>query len=433
MNKLSIPLYQRLYEDIKEKILNNEYKKNSRLESIRSLSNRLNISTTTVEKAYNQLLVEGYIKSKPRSGYTVMDVQGNEKRRYKNVIEPLQFTPYENNKLTNDLFDIKTYKSILNKVINYQSEQLYTECNPAGEVELREEIRKYILKERDVKTDINQIIIGPGIQNLLQILLGLVKGKSVTYLNPEFSKAINIFKDHDYTLKPRDSIEEVTRLKTDFLYISPSNMYPTGEVLKAQKRNRIIKWAMDNSTYIIEDDYNFLMRYNSYTIPSIHSYDNGENVIYIGSFSKTLLPSIRISYMVLPMKLYEVYKANYYNYAQGVSKLEQLAVGLYMKEGLYQRHTKKLYNLYKEKNEIVLKELEKYQKNHDFKIRGSESNLHIVFDFKNKSQKKAFIRNCERYYYKYEAINNQNSVIFPYSGIENKRIKKIFKDLLYNI
>ncbi len=433
MAKISIPLYHRLYEDVKEKILHNEYKKNSRLESVRSLAKRLDISTTTVEKAYNQLMVEGFIKSIPRSGYIVMDVHSVEKSQVRSYLDPIDFKQSENNKLTTDLFDIKSYKSTVNKVFNYQSDKLYTSLDPRGEEELREEIRKYILKERDVKCDVNQIIIGPGIQALLNILLSISNKKSVTFLQPEFTKAMHIFRSFNYTLKPRKTTTEIARLKADFLYISPSNIYPTGEILKAQERNKIIKWAQENNSYIIEDDYNFFIRYNSYTVPSIHSYDGGKNVIYIGSFSKTIIPSVRVSYIVLPIPLYNIYKECYSNFSQGVSKLDQLSLGLFMKEGLYQRHVKKLYNMYKEKNSIMINALNRSNKKKKFKFRGTDSNLHVVLDFKNKLSLNSFIRNCNRYYLDYEIIDNSNSVIFPYSGIENSDVSRLIKNLLYNI
>lgn len=433
MSSINIPLYQSLYEDIKDKIIHNELKKNNKLESIRSLSKRMDISTTTVEKAYNQLVVEGYIKSVPRSGFIVMDVHNLNKGKFHPYVDPIEHPVKENNKLTTDLFDIKSYKATVNKVFNYQSDLLFTNLDPRGEEPLREEIRKYILKERDVKCDVNQIIIGPGIQSLLQILLSITNKKTVTYLAPEFKKAMNIFRSFDYTLKPRQSTTEIARLKADFLYISPSNIYPTGEVLKAQERNKIITWAHRNDSYIIEDDYNFFIRYNSYTVPSIHSYDHGERVIYIGSFSKSIIPSIRVSYMVLPISLYNIYKERYNDFSQGVSKLEQLSLAQFMREGLFQRHTKKLYNLYKEKNEIMKQALNKHNRHHSFGIRGTDSNLHVVLDFTTKKHMNTFIKNCDRHHLQYEIIQQTNSVIFPYSGITNHDIPRLVKTLFYNM
>ena len=112
-------LYYQLYTDIKGKILANEYKKNSKLESVRKLSSRLSLSTTTVEKAYNQLLIEGYVKSIPRSGYIVLDVHDLHQIKYKRTIDPIREDKKINTSLTKDLFDIKQYKTMTNKVFNY--------------------------------------------------------------------------------------------------------------------------------------------------------------------------------------------------------------------------------------------------------------------------------------------------------------------------
>ncbi|KFZ26179.1 MAG: HTH-type transcriptional regulatory protein GabR [Candidatus Izimaplasma bacterium HR2] len=425
------PLYQVLYEEIRTKILNSEYKKGTKLESVRVLSKKRSVSTTTVEKAYNQLLIEGYITSIPRSGYIVLDVITPDISSKNSLVEPLIYKKYENNKLSTDLFDIKSYKKIINKVINYDYEKLYTECDPRGEIELREEIRKFILKERDVKCDVNQIVIGPGIQNLLTLLLDFTNKSSVTYLAPEFTKAMSVFRTFNYLLLPKNNIDEITNTKSDFLYISPSNTYPTGDIIKVKERNDLIKWARSNNTYIIEDDYNFFIRYNSYTIPSIHSYDNGENVIYMGSFAKMIIPSIRISFMVLPVSLYNIYKNTFRKHSQGVSKLDQLSQALFMKEGLFKRHTKKLYVQYKEKNEAITKCLLKQSTNNSFKIRGSDSNLHLILDFKTDKSLKQFTKNCDHLSFEYTKIENKKSVIFPYSGIDIKDISFLMKKLLF--
>lgn len=433
MSIVNSPLYQILYEEIKTKILNNEYEKGSKLESVRVLSKKRSVSTTTIEKAYNQLLIEGYIMSIPRSGYIVLDVITPEISSKNNLIEPLIYKTYENNKLTTDLFDIKSYKKIINKVINYDYEKLYTECDPRGEIELREEIRKFILKERDVKCDVNQIVIGAGIQNLLNILLDFTNKNSVTYLSPEFNKAMSVFRMFNYLLLPKNNIEEITNTKTDFLYISPSNIYPTGDIIKVKERNDLIKWARSNNTYIIEDDYNFFIRYNSYTIPSIHSYNSGESVIYMGSFAKMIIPSIRISFMVLPISLYNLYKKDFRKHSQGVSKLDQLSLALFMKEGLFKRHTKKLYAQYREKNETIKKCLKKQNIRDSFSVRGSDSNLHLILDFKLDKSLKQFIKNCDKLSFGYKKIENEKSVIFPYSGIEIIDISSTMKQLLINV
>ncbi|MBN2605294.1 MAG: PLP-dependent aminotransferase family protein [Bacilli bacterium] len=429
MPKVNNVLYQILYTEIKNKIFNNELKKSDKLESVRSLAKKKNISTTTVEKAYNQLLVEGYISSIPRSGYVVNEINNHFNMNNNSSIEQITQPLYTNNSLTTDLFDIKNYKTIINKVVNYDFQKLYTSCDERGELELREEIRKYILLEREVKCDVNQIVVGSGTQYLLNILLDIAQKRSVSFLNPEFKKAMSVFRTHKYVLKPEKSIQDILNSKTDFLYISPSNTYPTGEVIKVKERNELIKWASTNHTYIIEDDYNFFIRYNSYTVPSIHSFDNGKNVIYMGSFSKIILPSIRISFMVLPEPLYNIYKDTYQVYSQGVSKLEQLSLALFMKEGYFKRHTKKLYSLYKEKNEVIKETLNTINNAHRFAIRGNDSNLHIIIDFYDQTLFQSFIGNCQKKSYKYDVIDDSLSIIFPYSGFNTSDIKTIIPSL----
>ena len=411
------PLYMVIYHEIKDKILSGVLKKNTKIDSVRSFAVKRQISTTTVEKAYNQLVVEGYLQSVPKSGFTVVDIQKDSQLKSNNIVESISYKQTTNNKLTEDLFDIKLYKSIINKIINYHSDTLYTACDPRGEYELRQQIQKYVYEERNISCDIDQIVIGSGIQQLLQMLLLIQKGTTVTYLTPEFKKAIDVFRMNQYEVKPSSSIDEVCETKSDFLYISPSNIYPTGDVVKMSERYRLLQWAKKNTSFIIEDDYNFFIRYNSYTIPSIFSYSNNEDVIYMGSFSKTLLPSIRLSFMILPIPIYDIFKHKYTSFSQGVSKLEQMSLALYMKEGLFKRHTKKLHSLYKEKNLLILKELEKYP----IKVSGTDSNLHVIITFETKNHLQQFTNNCNSLEYGYELID-ELSLIFPYSGLNNEEI-----------
>ncbi|MEC9484973.1 MAG: PLP-dependent aminotransferase family protein [Candidatus Izemoplasma sp.] len=421
-------LYETVYETLKANIMNDYYPANSKLMSIRQYAKTHNISTTTVEKAYHQLAVEGYIASRPRSGYYVMNIHNVASTSTSLSLEPIGYHNHPNDQITPCMFETKEYKRMLNQVLNYEEDNLRKPCHPSGELALRKEIQAFLRDERNVMCDVNQIIIGAGIQSLLHILLGLSNRTSVMYLKPEFTKAINIFRQYDFQCIGRNTFDNLLKTEADFLYISPSNMYPSGDILKVNDRNKLITWAHTFDSYIIEDDYNFLMRYNSQIIPAIQSFDHA-HVIYIGSFSKTLLPSLRMSYMVLPPKLYNLYKKDFFNYAQGVSKLEQLSVANYMKSGLYYRHLKKLSKIYKDKNEIMLEAIKRYQKNH-FTIRSTDANLHIVFDFKQKHHLNTFIKKCHQYAYKYQLIDQSNSIIFPYSGIENKDIPKVVKQLL---
>jgi len=422
----NIPLYKQIYNDIVNKIYNGVLVEGTRLESVRNYAKKLNISTTTIEKAYNQLAIEGYIESRARSGFYVLKVDNVE---YQNLhhIEPIDFDYYTNVNMTDDLFDFKAYKTIINRVINYQSDDLLALFDPRGEHVLREEIRKHVLVERDIQCDVNQIVIGPGIQNLLHILLSILKRKSICFIDPPFDKAITVFKSHEYLINSLNSVDELFESRSDFMYLSPSNTYPYGEVIKIKERLRLIKQAELNDSFIIEDDYNFFIRYNSFIVPSIYSLSNSDRVIYLGSFSKHLSHSHRISYMILPKPVYDIYKEVYDKFSQGVSKLDQLVLAEFMKEGLFKRHTKKLYSIYKHKNELVLKAMEKYTSS-DIDYSGVESNLNVIIRFKDNESKEKFILKCEILHLKTYSINNLN-LILPYAGIKDELIEDTIKRL----
>lgn len=419
--------YDLVYETIKNNIINDYYTPGSKLESIRQYAKKHNISTTTVEKAYNQLVVEGYITSKARSGFYVENVHKIQKSTTEESVPPIVYYPHQNDQITPCMFDTLEYKRVTNHVLNHHKEALLTQCHPSGEIELKQQIRSFLLEERNVHCDLNQIIIGAGIQSLLHILLGLKDYSNVAYLTPEFTKAITVFRHYKYKTIASHQFDQLLKHPADYLYISPSNMYPTGEILKVNERNKLIEWAHQFDSYIIEDDYNYLMRYNSEVIPSIQSFD-ANHVIYIGSFAKTLLPSIRMSYMVLPPSLYKIYQKNHHHFAQSVSKLEQLSVATYIEQGLYHKHLKKLSKLYKEKNEIILNALTPYL-NDTLSIRSTDANLHLVFDFNYKQDKVRFKQRCDQYQLKTLDIPNTSSIIFPYSGIENKDIPLMINDL----
>ena len=254
-------LYQEVYQSIKTKITHQVYKFNHKLSSIRQYAKQSGYSTTTIERAYEQLLIEGYIYSLPRSGFYVAKIDQLHPSDVNQKVEAYTFNYFQNNQFTHDLFDIKQYKSIVNKVFNYEKDALYTELDIRGEEILREEIKKYVLKEREIEVDKDQIIIGPGIQYLLHILINITTSKKVTYLKPAFEKAMSIFQSYNYERIPCKDIGEITKKKTHFIYLSPSNIYPSGEVLKIQDRTTIINYANDSDAYIIEDDYNFLFKY----------------------------------------------------------------------------------------------------------------------------------------------------------------------------
>ncbi|MEG2298830.1 MAG: PLP-dependent aminotransferase family protein [Anaerovoracaceae bacterium] len=366
-------LYLQLYDYIKTAILKKEIVPGDKLPSLRNLSDALDISLTTVDLAYSQLSVEGYIYSKPQSGYFVGDMfypssktKATEKPSWINETENFLKEP----KFYYDLecFDFAKWKKCINKVFLDYPQHLLFESDSQGEEILRYEISKYIYQSRGVKCSPDQVVIAAGTQqitNHLSNIMRIMNINNVAVEEPGYLPVINIFKDRGFAISHvpvlSDGIQ-VEKLPTNIqsaVYVNPSNQFPTGAVMPVAKRYKLLYWAVDNDSYIIEDDYDSELRYFGKPVPSLQGLDNKGKVIYLGSFSSTLFSSVKISYMVLPPKMIEVFQTIRNNYSQTCSKTEQLALALFMQDGKYQRGIKKLRRLYSQKLQLVLNILKK--------------------------------------------------------------------------
>ncbi|MGI6721389.1 MAG: PLP-dependent aminotransferase family protein [Anaerovoracaceae bacterium] len=361
------PLYLQLYEYIKDQILTKAIVPGEKLPSLRNLSSSLDLSLTTVEGAYNQLAVEGYIESRPKAGYFVNDMFYPDSRAKS---RPAPAVPenlsMEAPAFEYDLscFDFNKWKKCTSRVITEHPQTLLFEGDTRGEISLRSEIAKYVYRSRGVICTADQIIIAAGTQqitSLLTAILGSIGLTLVAVEEPGYLPVRRVFRDHGFTLSPvpveKDGID-IDHLPTNIrctTYVNPSNQFPTGAVMSAGKRYRLLDWAEKNNSYIIEDDYDSELRYFGKPIPSLQSLDQGGRVIYLGSFSSTLFAAVKISYMVLPESLSLIFDRLSSDYSQTCSKTEQLALALFMSQGYYQTGIKKQRRLYSQKLQKVLK------------------------------------------------------------------------------
>jgi GntR family transcriptional regulator/MocR family aminotransferase len=368
-----------------------------KLPSVRYLAKYLSISKTTVENAYQQLLVEGYIYSKPQKGYFISKLDQEFVMTRSEVIYEIEKDEQDNtyvydykSEYVEELnFDFNVWKKHINYVINYNKDKLYTYGNIQGEEELREEILKYVYRTRGVITKPNNIVIGAGVQPLLNVLSIVIKKSGIINLameDPGFNSAKSVFIHNDFNLIPISvnergiDINELINSSSRLCYVSPSHQFPTGAVIPIDKRMKLLKWANEKDGYIIEDDYNSELRYEGKPIPAMQGLDSSR-VIYLGSFSTVLVPSIRISFIILPDGLKQKYIKEIQNYAQTSSKIEQLALARMMKEGDFERHIRKIRKNYSKKNEYTLSLIRKYigDKGH---VISNNSGLNIMLKLK---------------------------------------------------
>ena len=408
------PYYLQLYDYIKDAIISGEIMTGEKLPSLRSLSRSTGLSITTIEQAYNQLLVEGYIYSKAQSGYYVDDVFSHLNRTVtlKNTVSsPQVYSPAKGTSphmpslyCDPGCFDFNKWKKCMNKIINEYPNTLFFESDPQGEVSLRAEISRYLYISRGVSCSPEQIVIGAGTQQITNHLSTLLRKMDIEHValeNPGYAPVKNIFRDRGFAITPVDVGKDgliIEKLPTNIrtaVYVSPSNHMFTGSVMPVGRRYELLNWATQNNSYIIEDDYDSELRYFGRPIPALKSLDHEQRVIYLGSFSSTLFAAVKISYMVLPAEMAEIFSSMAADYSQTCSKLEQLTLAMFMETGCYQTHIKKLRKLYSQKLSATIDALT--ENGSDFiSIKNTSSGINIMLEINSGKTSEELKKDAEK-------------------------------------
>lgn len=366
-------LYIQLYECILREILTGNVGKGEKLPSLRSLSTMTGLSLTTASLAYDQLQTEGYIYSRPQSGYFVAELPKTAGYEQKKAGSGLIEYTKPSSKGLYDLsaFDFRGWKKCVDRVYNDYAHMLLTDSDPKGEAALRFEIARYVREARGVSASPEQMVIGAGTQQLTTRLARILKKLPINLISvesPGYLPIQQMLKDNGFDLLnvpvTEDGIDP-DRLPINIssaVYVSPANQFPTGAVMPAANRYKLLEWAKENNSIIIEDDYNSELRYFGRPIPALQGMDHSGSVVYLGSFSSTLFPAIRISYMILPERLMQICETEINFYQQTCSKTEQLALALFMEEGSYHRNIRKIRTLYSKKLQQTVAAFEKYGK-----------------------------------------------------------------------
>ena len=344
--------YLRVYHYYKELIETGKLKSDTKLPSIRKCATQLRMSRTTVETAYMMLAAEGYIISRPQSGYYVARSlkTGNpapfqaEKRQ---PFEPIIQFDFASSNVDRNSFQFELWRRYVKSALR-QDERLLSYGEPQGELELREALCDYLGRYRNVVSTPEHIVVGAGVQSLLHILCPMVKARrEVTFYNPDFRQGRTVFEDHGFEIPGGSSSFASEEFPENSLfYLTPSQMTTWGSVMHITERMELIKTAFEKDVLIIEDDYNSEFKYYNRPTPSLQGLAGGRNVVYLGTFSRLLLPSIRLSFMVLPPELLDVYKDRGRFYNQTASKAEQIALCQFIRDGHLEsqiRKTRKLH------------------------------------------------------------------------------------------
>lgn len=361
--------YIEIYDYYKRLILSKQMKSNDKMPSVRKATEIFNVSKTTIQNAYFSLQADGYIIASPKSGYYVSEININEKENNNISIQEKNIKyDLKSGDADKDSFDINLWQRYIKNALRNR-ERLLSYGDAQGEQDLREALSEYIREKRNVVTSPDRIVIGAGVQALLNILCPLIKDRStVSFPDSSFKMGISQFCDYGFDVH--------TRYKdADIIYVSPSHMTSYGDVMPIKRRLELVKYSEENGSLVIEDDFDNDFLYQTKPTPSLYALSKAGNVIYMGSFSNVLIPGIRISFMVLTKELTELYQKNIFKYAQTASKTEQIALCGYIRDGHIKSQTRKIRRLYTAKTKAFCDILKKEIPNAKFKI--SENGLQI--------------------------------------------------------
>ena len=409
------PLYEQIYEALREAILQGRILQGEKLPSTRFEAEYLQVSRSTVELAYDQLVSEGYIHSEPYRGYFACDVRelydltdirtGEMKQKQfrtenqqgtaeaeglhgETGSSPQKQTSYEIdfslNELSMDNFPYNGLSKIMKNLLLDHGKQIMSSGSAFGEKNLKETICDYLYHARNVRCTPEQIIIGAG-NEYLQLMLIQMLGTShgVAMESPTYLRAYRTFKNAG--LSVREVALDDAGMRVDLLrktdasiaYVMPSHQFPMGIVMPVKRRQELLAWAMkEPDRYLIEDDYDSEFRYRGKPIPALQGMDDSGRVIYMGTFSKAIAPAIRVGYLVLPPSLMERYEERGRFYSSTVSRVDQRILAMFIGGGYFERHLNRMREIYKGKHDLLLASLKPLEK--EFEISGEYAGLHVL-------------------------------------------------------
>ena len=383
-----LPLYEQLYRRFRADIQSGLLRGGEKLPSKRALCAELGLSQSTVETAYGMLCAEGYVTSRPKSGYYVSD-----------------FTPYstelsaraplpEPEGRPKPAFDLSTasvdtglfpYSSWakLNKEVLYSSPELLQRGERQGDGPLREALAEFLREYRGVSCSPGQIVVGAGMEYLTGLLIQLFGRETVFAVeDPGYGSVRSTILGAGGSLRyiPLDGCgmepEALRASGAEVAYITPSHQFPMGITMPAGRRSQLLGWAAEaEGRFIIEDDYDSEFRYGGRPIPAMQGMDKAGRVVYIGTFSRSIAPSMRLAYMVLPQELLARYRSMPGHSLSTVSRYEQAVMARFISEGLYSRHLRRLCRRYGRRRDALMKALSGIP---ELSISGSGGGIHFL-------------------------------------------------------
>ncbi len=447
------PLYEQLYRCIQKDIRQGKLIAGEKLPSKRSLAQHLSISVATVENAYNQLLAEGYLQAKAKSGYYVAKITVSPIAQPPAPTAPLlesktkeAFLNLRSNSPSRRDFPFSVWTRLMRKVMAEQDKQLLQATPAQGAPELRAAIASYLYYFRGMQVDVSQIVVGAGTEYLYNLLIQLL-GRDNTFgvENPGYTKIPLIYRINavPFVYIPLDkqglSLTMLEQSPANILHISPSHQFPTGIVTPIGRRQELLQWASAaENRYIIEDDYDSEFRFSGKPIPSLQSIDEQGRVIYVNTFSKTIAPSMRISYMILPPPLAARFSREMSFYACTVPSFEQYTLAKFIQEGYFEQHINRMKTMYRGKRDQVISAIRESPLKNKATILEQNAGLHFLLRVQtNKSDQQlmalaaeqGILFSCLSQYVHGHKEAYAHHILVNYSALDCARLEEGFHQL----
>ena len=437
-----IPLYESLYRCIRRDILSGVLKPGEKLPSKRALSENLDVSKITVEGAYNQLLSEGFIRSQEKVGYFVENIERVAPSQEITDPEPIQ----QHNLI--DLtangpvqFPFSVWSRLQREVMLDLGEKLLLPLHNQGLPELRKAIAHHLAEFRGMQVNPSDILIGAGtdfLYNLLVQLLGREKVFAVE--EPGYRKIRKVYQSAGAkcvsALLDNQGVRPENLRNVQVLHISPSHHFPTGLVTSMPRRLELLNWLKEKpDRWIIEDDYDSEFRFAAHPMPTMQSLDTTGQVIYMNTFSKTLAPSIRISYLVLPHGLMEKFRSSLGFYSCTVPSFEQYTLARFLTRGHFEKHINRMRKFYRSRRNRVLSALQSCPFADKLTFREKDAGLHFLVQVNTELSDEKITQFCLRqgvqvktlsqYFWSQVPAAAKKCVVVNYSGLSDENLQKL--------
>lgn len=445
------PMYLQVYEFYKDAIFHQRLAADEKLPSYRWLAKELGVANNTIIQAYDQLVSEGYLRNEARRGLFVNKIEIKDWQLHNMATQRPSSKPAKKKKIPFSAsvhlvdqgnFPIRQWRKCNNWALDNISFQ-YQEYE--SDEPLKEQLLQYLYKHRGVKATPAQLFIGSGASSLMFWLAFVLRKQCSKILieDPGYARMRDLFQEFDYTIKPvavhDDGIDvrALNKEKADLLFLTPSHQYPTGAAIPVSHRLQILDWAKRNKAFVIEDDFDCEFRYKSKLMPSLQALDSSGNVIYVGTFSSTLMPSLRVAYMILPTSL-TTQVLPFKHLTNTVPYFTRKALALFMEHGYWESHLRKMSKVYRLKYEACITALKKLPAD-KITYNDTPSGLNIFLKLNTRlteaeivsraAEQEILVTPASQFYYSKKRIPKQPEILFEFGSIPADEIEGVFTRL----